>query len=136
MRVVVDTSVWSLALRRKTVIPSAHVDMLKDLIQDGRVILLGVVRQELLSGIRHAGQFERLRHHLRAFPESPLEVEDHEAAASHFNTCMAAGIQGSMIDYLICAYAVRRDFQILTADPDFQHFSQHIPLSLLIPEQT
>jgi predicted nucleic acid-binding protein len=133
MRVVVDTSVWSLAFRRKSVVPSEHIKLLKDLIQDGRVVLLGVVRQELLSGIRHQEQFESLRSQLRAFPDSRFEVEDHEIAAAHFNTCVANGIQGSMIDYLICAYASRRNFQILTTDPDFQHFSLHIPVSLLIP---
>ncbi len=133
MNVVVDTSVWSLAFRRKTGIESEHVDLLKDLIQDGRVVLLGVVRQELLSGIRYLEQFERLRIQLRAFPESRLEIEDHEVAASHFNTCVSAGIQGSMIDFLICAYASRRELRILTTDPDFQHFSQHIPVSLLTP---
>jgi predicted nucleic acid-binding protein len=133
MKVVVDTSVWSLALRRNTASQSPQVDLLKDLIGDGRVILLGVVRQELLSGIRHRDQFERLRSHLRTFPEARLEVEDHEVAAACFNTCMAAGIQGSMIDFLICAYASRRKWQILTTDPDFQHFSRHISLSLLTP---
>ncbi len=133
MRVVVDTSVWSLAFRRKPGIESGHTDLLKDLILDGRVILLGVVRQELLSGIRHPEQFEQLRHRLRAFPEPRLETEDYEVAAAHFNTCMAAGFQGSTIDFLICAYASRREYQILTTDPDFQHFSKHIPLSLLTP---
>lgn len=45
MNVVVDTSVWSLALRRNT--PSdviAIVNILRDLIVDGRVVLLGVIR--------------------------------------------------------------------------------------------
>jgi len=133
MRVIVDTSVWSLALRRKVAMESAHVDLLRDLIQDGRVVLLGAVRQELLSGIRHPQQFDRLRSHLRAFPEAPIEIEDHEVAAEYFNTCMAQGIQGSSIDYLICAYATRRNFQILTTDPDFRHYSRHIPISLLDP---
>ncbi len=47
MNVVVDTSVWSLALRRNT--PNdviAIVNILRDLIADGRVVLLGVIRQE------------------------------------------------------------------------------------------
>ena len=133
MKVVVDTSVWSLALRRKTVIESPLVSLLKDLIQDGRVVLLGVVRQELLSGIRNQEQFERLRSHLRAFPEARVELEDHEVAAACFNTCRTAGVQGSMIDFLICAYASRRKWQILTTDPDFQHFSRYIPMPLLAP---
>lgn len=133
MRVVVDTSVWSLAFRRRTPTPSPHTLLLTDLIKDGRVLLLGIVRQELLSGIRHAEQFERLRNHLRSFPDIPFETEDFEVAASFFNTCMTHGIRGSMVDFLICAFASRRDCQVFTSDPDFGLYSRHLPITLLSP---
>jgi predicted nucleic acid-binding protein len=133
MKVVVDTSVWSLALRRRDPVPSPHTLLLAELIQDGRALLLGLVRQEILSGIRHAEQFERLRDQLRSFPNSQFEVEDFETAASFFNLCMSKGIQGSMIDFLICAFASRRQHQIFTSDPDFNHYPEIIPISLLRP---
>lgn len=61
MNVVVDTSVWSLALRRNTPNDATSIiNILRDLIADGRVILLGVIRQEMLSGIRYSEQFIRL----------------------------------------------------------------------------
>ena len=68
MKVIVDTSVWSLALRRN--IPNDEittVNVLEDLITDGKVILLGVIRQEVLSGIRYSEQFTRLRLLIRCF---------------------------------------------------------------------
>ena len=108
MKVVVDTSVWSLALRRSDSIPSPHTLLLTDLIRDGRALLLGFVRQELLSGIRHAEQLNRLRNQLKSFPNSQFDVEDFETAASFFNLCMSNGIRGDMIDFLICAFAARR----------------------------
>ena len=47
MNVVVDTSVWSLALRRNTPNDAiAIINILRDLITDGRVVLLGVIRQD------------------------------------------------------------------------------------------
>jgi hypothetical protein len=55
-------------------------------------MLLGIVRQELLSGIRHAEQFNRLRDLLRAFPNSQFEIQDFETAALFSNTCMSEGI--------------------------------------------
>jgi predicted nucleic acid-binding protein len=134
MRVVVDTSVWSLALRRRSPVPSPHTLLLTDLIQDGRALLLGLVRQELLSGIRHPEQFNRLREQLRSFPDGQFETEDFETAASFFNLCMSNGIQGSMIDFLICAFASRRHYQIFTSDPDFDHYSEVLPISLLRPQ--
>ncbi|NEP11920.1 MAG: hypothetical protein F6K14_17270 [Symploca sp. SIO2C1] len=79
MNVLVDTSVWSLALRRNS--PHDAIDivnLLRDLIADGKVVLLGAIRQEVLSGIRHQEQFARLRDYLRAFPDLELTTEDEE----------------------------------------------------------
>ena len=78
MKVIVDTSVWSLALRRKQQKDNSIADKLRDLIGDGRVILLGAVRQEILSGIKHQEQFEKLKDNLRSFPDLLLDAEDYE----------------------------------------------------------
>ena len=85
MMVLVDTPVWSLALRRKPEALNPRerqlTETLAELVREGRVQLLGPVRQELLSGIREEAQFRKLRDYLRAFPEHPLEAEDYEEAA-------------------------------------------------------
>jgi predicted nucleic acid-binding protein len=128
--VLVDTSVWSLALRRRTQRANAAVDELRVLIDEGRVAMLGVVRQELLSGIRTREAFEQLRDHLRPFADEPLDTADFERAAEHFNTCRARGVQGSNTDFLICAVAERRRLPILTTDADFTRFAAVLPISL------
>jgi predicted nucleic acid-binding protein len=134
MIVLVDTPVWSLALRRKPENLSPRerrfTASLAELIREGRVQLLGPVRQELLSGIREEAQFQKLRHYLRAFPEHPLEAEDYEEAARMSNRCRAHGIAGSAIDLLICAAAHRRGWVILTTDHDFQSYASVLPLRL------
>lgn len=132
MNVVVDTSVWSLALRRNTPNDAiAIVNRLRDLITDGRVVLLGVIRQEVLSGIRYTEQFVRLRDYLRAFPDLELTSEDYELAAEFFNTCRSNGVQGSNTDFLLCAVAHRRGYSIFTTDKDFENFQLYIPVVLL-----
>lgn len=129
MKVIVDTSVWSLALRRRA--PSHEaVDELRRLIRQGRVALLGPVRQELLSGIRDADAFARLRDHLRAFEDERLGPEDFERAAEHFTTCRTAGVQGSNTDFLLCAVSERRAYPILTTDADFTRYARHLPVKL------
>ena len=133
MNIIIDTSVWSLALRRQRSLPSAETKELAELIREGRAAMLGAVRQELLSGVRADQQFETLRAHLRAFPDIPLETEDYEEAVSFFNKCRARGIQGSNTDYLICAAAARRGFGILTTDTDFAHFARVLPIELHFP---
>ena len=129
MKVIVDTSVWSLALRRQQQ-NNSIADKLRDFIGDGRVILLGAVRQEILSGIKQQAQFDKLKNHLRAFPNLPLVAEDYELAADYFNICRRNGLQGANTDFLICATANRRNYEIFTTDKDFIGFSQYLPIVL------
>jgi predicted nucleic acid-binding protein len=128
--VLVDTSVWSLALRRRIRADESAVAHLRWLIEQGRVAMIGLIRQELLSGIRTPESFERLREHLRPYRDEPLDMEDFERAAEHFNTCRARGIQGSNTDFLICAVAERRTLPILTTDADFTRYAAVLPISL------
>ena len=134
MMVLVDTPVWSLALRRKPkhLNPRERqlTETLAELVREGRVQLLGPVRQELLSGIREEAQFRKLRDYLRAFPEHPLEAEDYEEAAHMNNRCRTHGIAGSAIDFLICAAAHRRGWSIFTTDRDFHNYASVLPLRL------
>jgi predicted nucleic acid-binding protein len=130
VNVIVDTSVWSLALRRAKRVDTSPTRELAQLIEDGRVAMLGPVRQELLSGIKDKRQFAMLREHLRAFPDLALEAADYEDAASAFNQCRERGVQGSNTDFLICAAANRRDYAIFTTDGDFRHFSRVLKVRL------
>ena len=130
MKVLVDTSVWSLALRRRARVEAPAVQELRSLVDEGRVAMIGPIRQELLSGLRTPESFERLRDHLQPFPDERLETADFERAAEHFNTCRARGVQGSNIDFLICAVAERRNLPILTTDADFSRFAAVLPLTL------
>lgn len=136
MNVVVDTSVWCLALRRQRSSTAAEVLELAELIREGRAALLGPVRQELLSGVPVARQYETLRQYLRAFPDVALEAEDYEEAAAYFNRCRSRGVQGSNTDFLICAAAARRRFTILTTDTDFAHFGKLLPIELHSPRSS
>lgn len=130
MNVLVDTCVWSLALRRSAFQDTATVRELRELISEQRVVILGPVRQEILSGIREEAHFLRLREHLRAFPEAELEQSDFENGAEFFNTCRRNDVQGSNTDFLICAAAVRLTIPIFTTDDDFSRYNRFIPFSL------
>jgi predicted nucleic acid-binding protein len=137
MNVLVDTSVWFLALRRRAKNLSAAerslVQELEELIREGRVRLLGLVRQELLSGIKTAGQFEKLSESLRAFPDELIDTADYESAAKASNDCRARGIAVSAVDILICAVAMKRGLLIFTTDPDFRTYARVLPLRFHTP---
>ncbi|MGD8304026.1 MAG: PIN domain-containing protein [Desulfobacterales bacterium] len=130
MKVIVDTSVWSLALRRGRPDGSEPLEELQNLIHDHRVEMMGPIRQEILTGIRSKSQFKKLQDHLKSFPDLPILTEDYVSAARYFNFCRSKGIQGSNTDFLICSVAVRNKFSIYTTDRDFERFSKHLPIAL------
>jgi predicted nucleic acid-binding protein len=134
MMVLVDTPIWSLALRRKHTALNAHerdiTKSLEELIRDGRARIMGMIRQELLSGIRDEDRFRKLRDYLRAFDDPRLETSDYEQAAHMHNQCRNQGIAGSAIDFLICAMAHRRGWQVFTMDRDFERYGKVLGLKL------
>jgi len=133
VNVLVDTSVWSLALRRPKAEGSAETGELIELIREGRVTMIGAIRQEVLSGIRVAEQYRKLRDRLRAFSDVHLDESDHEEAATCFNRCRAKGLQGSNTGFLMCAVSLRRDLAILTTDKDFTGFARVLGFELHDP---
>ena len=134
MRVLVDTSVWSAALRRTKQSEPRPAKELRNLIADHRVDIIGSIRQEILSGIREEAQFKKLEKHLAAFPDIPITTEDYVMAARFFNLCRTKGVQGSNTDFLICAVAVRCRCVIYTTDKDFPLLAKHLPIALHEPE--
>jgi predicted nucleic acid-binding protein len=137
MNTLVDTSVWSFALRRK---PSdlseaerAIVLELSELAKEGRVRMIGPVRQELLSGIKTEAQYEKLRVALQVFPDEPLQTQDYESAAKASNDCRTKGVVVSAVDVLICTTALAREWNIFTTDPDFRNYAKILPIRLHKP---
>jgi predicted nucleic acid-binding protein len=122
MKVLVDSCIWSLALRRRQGVEGLNkeerglIGALADGIRDGLVVMVGPVRQEVLSGIRHVEQFERLREHLQAFRDEPIESEDYVHAAQLDHLCRKEGLQCGPVDMLLCALAQRRGWSVLTND--------------------
>ncbi len=130
MKVIVDTPIWSYALRSKRKGFEAHVQELEALISDQRVLLLGPVRQEILSGYSDKSKFEKLNSKLKYFENTPIVGEDYIQAAIFSNVCRSKGVQGSHIDFLICAAANRLKSKIFTTDNDFVHYGKHVPIDL------
>jgi len=133
MKIIVDTCIWSLALRRNESRQSRYVEELTELIQEVRAQLIGPVRQELLSGVKSGKQFPLLKSRLEAFDDLPLDSGDYELAAEYFNAARKKSIQGSNTDFLICAISVRRDMPIFTTDKDFSHYQSVLPIRIHKP---
>jgi predicted nucleic acid-binding protein len=120
-----------LALRRRQrdVVSPAARELVR-LVEEMQACILGVIRQEILSGLRDPAQVEKLRARLRTFSDLEVTTPDHERAAEFFNVCRTRGVQGSNTDFLICAVAERHEMPIFSTDADFSSFAMHLPIEL------
>lgn len=121
MSILADTSVWSLALRRKKSAQLSQEEirlttLLAEAIHDGSIVMIGPIRQELLSGIKEEAQFRKLKDALETYQDEPLESRDYEEAARLYNVCRRHGIECGPFDILVCAVAWLRGWRILTND--------------------
>jgi predicted nucleic acid-binding protein len=132
MKILIDTPIWSKAFRRKKIQSEDKniVDSLKYLIDEFMEVIIGPIRQELLSGISDEVIFNDLKEKLKGFNDFPIETIDYELAAEYSNMCRRNGIQGSNTDFLICAVAVRNNFEIFTMDDDFNQYKKYMPIKL------
>ena len=131
MKVLVDTPIWSYALRTKNNEYQTEVDALTSLIRDQRALIIGPIRQEILSGYSDLRKYRIIRQKLSYFVNTPILDPDYELAAEFSNKCRKKGVQGSHIDFLICAVANRIDIPIFTNDEDFKHYQNIISNKLL-----
>jgi len=130
--ILVDTTIWSKAFRRKktTLEDQRIIKNLCDILEMEEELLIGPVRQELLSGISNKIAFDDLMIKLDGFNNYEVQLQDHDLAAEYFNICQNKGIQGSQTDYLICAVAYRYSLEIFTCDNDFNYYRKYLPVKL------
>lgn len=134
MSTFVDTSVWSLALRRDSPGRSPEVARLRDSVRDSEPLFTtGVVLQELLQGFRGPRARDAIVDRFAALPFLRPDREDHIAAADLRNDCRRGGIQVGTIDALVAQLCIRFDLTLLTADADFLRIAERHPLEVWRP---
>jgi predicted nucleic acid-binding protein len=130
----VDTSVWSLALRRDAPPGAPELKALRQALEGGEIVVTsGLVLQELLQGF--AGPRAR-REIIERFSALPLLVpdrQDHIDAADLRNRCRRAGMQLGTIDALLAQLCVHHELALLTTDNDFARAAAHCSLRMWKP---
>lgn len=126
---LVDTSVWSLALRRDVTATSPQVRALRDALEGAEmVVTTGLVLQELLQGFAGPRARSDIIDRFSALPFLSPDREDHVEAAEVRNRCRRAGVQVGTIDALLVQLCMRHDLTLLTTDKDFVRAALHCPL--------
>ena len=132
MNVLVDTSVWSLALRRDVPPDIKETQILARCLERQDVLFsTGIIVQELLQGFRGPKQRERLIEHFSGLPLIVPDLSDHVEAAALQTTCRRKGIQIGTIDAMLAQLAIGHDLELLTTDRDFALMARHVPLRVL-----
>lgn len=131
MSLFVDTSIWSLALRRDAPAPGAEVKALVRALENGETLLTtGLVLQELLQGFAGPKSRDQLLDRFSAIPLLVPDRDDHVQAAELRNHCRRRGVQAGTIDALLAQLCIRHELTMLTADEDFGHIAKHSTLKL------
>jgi predicted nucleic acid-binding protein len=129
MTLLVDTSVWSLALRRDGVAAEPQVRHLKDALLGSEVVVTtGLILQELLQGFSGPRARAQIIDRFAALPLLQPDRQDHIDAAALRTACRKAGVQIGTIDALLAQLCIRHELTLLTTDRDFTHAARHCPL--------
>jgi hypothetical protein len=127
----VDTSVWSLALRRDAPAQSPEVLGLASAIEAGtQIVTTGLVLQELLQGFAGPRARREILDRFSALPLLAPDRRDHIDAANLRNACRRAGAQIATIDALLAQLCIRHELTMLTTDGDFVRIAEQTPLKL------
>lgn len=131
MTLLVDTSVWSLALRRDAPTAQPEVRALGDALAGAEMIATtGFILQELLQGFNGPKAGAAIVERFSAFAFLSPSRDDHVAAAEVRNKCRRAGVQLGTVDALIAQLCMRDDLTLLTTDQDFVHAAKHCALKV------
>lgn len=131
MSLFVDTSVWSLALRRESRPAVREVHALARALETGEeIVTTGLVLQELLQGFSGPKNKQQILDRFAAIPLIPPDRLDHVEAAALFNRCRRAGFQIGVIDALLVQLCLRWNLTMLTTDSDFRRIAKYCDLKL------
>lgn len=131
MTLLVDTSVWSLALRRDGPTDTKEVIALREALEGAdAVVTTGLILQELLQGFNGPKAAQAIIERFGALPLIQPDREDHVAAAEVRNACRRAGVQIGTVDALLVQLCGRYDMTLLSSDNDFVNAVRHVPFRL------
>jgi hypothetical protein len=130
----VDTSVWSLALRRNRPPDVPEVAALEQALARGDLITTtGLVYQEILQGFHGPRDQEAIVADFGALPFLTPDRHDHFEAAQLRNRARRRGVQVGTIAAILAQLCIRYELRLLTTDADFARIAEHEPLERWTP---
>jgi predicted nucleic acid-binding protein len=136
LTLLVDSSVWSLALRRDEPPNTANVQELRRALNAGEpIVSTGLILQEVLQGFRGPKSRDLILNHFAAFPLLVPDRDDYVAAADLRNRCRRSGRQVETIDALLAQLCLRYELTMLSADRVFASIAPLVGLTVWSPKE-
>jgi predicted nucleic acid-binding protein len=131
-RFIIDTSVWSEALRRKKNTVNSSETVVRKIIENNdEIVVIGIILQEILSGITNEKLFREIKDILSDFLYIEITKNDYIYASELGNKCRSKGVIAGSVDFLIASAAIRNELELVTFDKDFFNISRHTNLKIL-----
>jgi len=132
IRFLIDTSVWSEALRRKEKKLNSSETLVKRIIENNEeIVIIGIILQEILRGITNETLFSEIKNILNDFSFIDISREDYIFAAELRNKCKQQGITAGSFDFLIASVAINNNLTLVTYNNNFINISRHTRLKIL-----
>ena len=136
IRLLIDTTVWSEALRRKEKSLNSSETLVRRIIENNdEIVIVGIILQEILSGITNKKLFSEIESILNDFSYIEIIKEDYIRAAELRNKCKEKGITAGSFDFLIASVAIRNKLTLVTYDKDFINICKYTELKILDDEK-
>jgi len=126
--VLIDTSVWILALRKSPLLPVR--DEVEHLLSGNRVAIVPMIRLELLGGTKSISEFDRLKSRLNALHQIPIDNATWEVAAQLSFQLRQRGKVIPYTDILISSAAILAKALLLHADKHFDLMAEYTDLNV------
>ena len=123
---LVDTSAWILALR-KSYLPVVK-DRIDHLLKEDTVLTTGIIKLELLGGVKTQKEFNRLKSRLDVLEEVQMDESLLNSAYTFAFDLRRAGLTIPSTDILIAACAMEAQAILIHADAHFDLIAGQFPL--------
>ncbi len=131
MTLLVDTSVWSLALRRDGMLDLPQVRALHAALEgNDLVVTTGLILRELLQGFAAPRARRDTIARFQPLPILAPDRQDHIEASEIRSACRRAGVQLGTIDALLAQLCIRHRVTLLTTDQYFTYAASHCALKI------
>ena len=128
-KVIVDTSAWIESFRPQS--EKTFINLVKDLIVKGRILIPGIIKTELLRGTKNKKEYNQLNDLLKGLEYLPVSDGFWEKLSLFSFRLFRKGVTVPLTDTYIALLGIENNASILHRDKHFDLIAEKVPLKIL-----